>query len=123
MPINNFCDNFLIECLNKIALLDNTCILMGDFHIDLLKSHANNVTPKFLEVMTSCVFVPYIQQTTRVVGSSTTLIDNIFINSVEFVAISGNLLCQLADHLLQFLVHKDFRVSYWPKHEVIIEFQ
>ena len=59
-----------IECLNKIALLDNTCILMGDFNIDLLKSHANNVTSRFLEVMTSCFFVPYIQQPTRVVGSS-----------------------------------------------------
>ena len=40
MPINDFCDNFLIDCLNKIALLDNTCILMDDFNIDLLKSHA-----------------------------------------------------------------------------------
>ena len=24
MSINDFCDNVLIECLNKIALLDNT---------------------------------------------------------------------------------------------------
>ena len=53
MLINNFCDNFLIECSNKLALLGNTFILMGDFNIDLLKSHANNVTSKFLEVMTS----------------------------------------------------------------------
>ena len=36
IPINDFCDNFLIKCLNKIALLDNTCILMGEFNIDLL---------------------------------------------------------------------------------------
>ena len=70
MQINDFYDNFLVEYLNKIALLDNTCILMGDFNIDLLKSHANNATSKFLEVMTSCFFVPYIQQPTRVVGSS-----------------------------------------------------
>ena len=48
MLINHFCDNFLIECLNKIALLDNTCTPMCDFSIDLLKSHANNVTSKFL---------------------------------------------------------------------------
>ena len=51
MPIND-----LIECLNKIALPDNTCKLMGYFNIDLLKSHANNVTSKFLEVMTSRFF-------------------------------------------------------------------
>ena len=43
---------------------------MGDFNNYLLISHANNVTSKFLEVMTSCFFVPYIQQPTRVVGSS-----------------------------------------------------
>ena len=42
-------------------------------------------------------------------------------NSVEFVTVSGNLLCQLADHLLQFLVLKDFRVSYMPKHEQIFK--
>ena len=101
----------------KISLLDNACILMGDCNIDLLKLNANNVTSKFLEIMTCCFFVPYIQQPTRVVGSSATLIDNIFVNSVEFVTVSGNLLCQLADHLLQFLVLKDFRVSYRRKHE------
>ena len=56
MQINDFCDNFLIECLNKIALLDNDCILMGDFKIDLLKLSADNVTSKFLEVITSCSF-------------------------------------------------------------------
>ena len=53
MSINDFCDNFLIKCLNKIALLDEICILMGDVNSDLLKSHENNVTSKFLEVMTS----------------------------------------------------------------------
>ena len=93
---------------------------MGDFNIDLLKSNANNVSSKFLEVMT-CFYVPYIQQPTRVVGSSATLIDNIFMNSLEFVTVSGNLLCQLADHLLKFLVLKDFGVSYMPKHEQIFK--
>ena len=43
-------------------------------------------------------------------------------NSVEFVTVSGNLLCQLADHLLQFLVLKDFRVSHRPKHEHIFKY-
>ena len=52
---------------------------MCDADIDLLKLHANNVTSKFLEVMISCVFVSHIQQPIRVIGSSTILIDNIFI--------------------------------------------
>ena len=65
-----FYDNFLTECFNKIALLDNNSILMGDFNIDLLKSHANNVALKLLKVMTSCFSGPYIQQPARVVDSS-----------------------------------------------------
>ena len=94
---------------------------MGDINIDLLKLHANNVTSNFLEVMTSCFLVPYIQQPARVVGSSATLVDNIFMNCVKFVTASGNLLCQLAEHLLQFFVLKDFRVSYRSKHEQIFK--
>ena len=89
----------------------------GDSNTDLLNSNANNVTSKFIEVMTSCFFLFLIfRNPTRVVGSSATLIDNVFMNFVEFVTVSGNLLCQLADRLLQFLVLKDFRVSYRPKH-------
>ena len=89
---------------------------------DLLKSHANNVTSKFLEVMIFLgFFVPYIQQPTRVVGSSSTLIENIFMSSLEFAIISDNLLCQLANQLLQFLVLKDFRVTYRPKDEQILK--
>ena len=121
IPINDFCDNFSIECLNKIALIDNTCIFMGDLDINLLKSHANNVTSNFLEVMTSffvffCFFLcfffaPDIQQFACVDGSFATLINNIFMNSVQFVTVLGKLLCQLAHHLLQFLLLKHFRAS------------
>ena len=76
---------------NKIALLDNTCMLTGNFNIDwvtLLKYLANNVTSKLLKLMISCFFFfRYIQQTKRVVGSSATLIDNIFTNSVEVLTV------------------------------------
>ena len=88
MPINDFCDDYLIEYLNKIAILDNTCILMTEFKINLLKSHASNVTSKFLEVMTFCFFCSLYS-----VGLSATLIGNILINSLEFVTTLGNLLC------------------------------
>ena len=41
--------------------------------------------------MISCFFVCYIQQPTRVVGSSAALIDNVFKNySVEVFTASGN---------------------------------
>ena len=50
-----------------------------------------------------------------------TLTESIFINAIEFVTVSGNLLCQLADHLLQFLVFKDSTVFYRLKHEQIFK--
>ena len=94
---------------------------MGDFEIDLLKLHANNVTSTFLEVITYCFFAPHIQQSVLIIGSSTILKNNIFLESLEFLTFSCNLLCPFADHLLQFLVLKDFRVSYQPKYEQISE--
>ena len=48
---------------------------MDDFNIDLLKSYANNVTLMFLEAIRS---FSYAQQPRRVIGSSSTLIGNIF---------------------------------------------
>ena len=79
--------------LNKIALLDNSCMLMGNFNIDCvtsLKYLGNNVTSKFSKVMISCFFGRYIQQPKRVVVLSATLIDNIFKNSVDVLTVSDN---------------------------------
>ena len=39
---------------------------------------------------------------------SNTLIDNIFINSVEYLSHSGNLTIQIADHLFQFVLLEGF---------------
>ena len=71
---------------------------MGDFNIDLLKTHANNVTSKYLVVMTSCFFVSYIQRPTHFASSPATIIDNIFMNSLVFFISSGNLFFQVDDH-------------------------
>ena len=35
---------------------------------------------------------------------SKTLIDNIFLNSLEYVSSGGNLLYEISDHLMQFLI-------------------
>ena len=73
------------------------------------------------KVMTSCFFCSLYSATSMCCWFIRKLVDNIFMNSVEFVTVSGNLLCQLADHLLQFLILKDFRVCYWLKHEQIFK--
>ena len=53
-------------------------------------------------------FARYILQLTRLTKNSKTLTDNIFLISIEFNTISGNLTSQISDHLLQFLILKDF---------------
>ena len=56
--------------------------------------------------LTSLFFTPYILQPTRL--PSKTLIDNIFFNSLEYESHSGNLLIEIADHLIQFLILDGF---------------
>ena len=53
-------------------------------------------------------FQPYILQPTRITNHSTTLIDNIFFNSLEYFAISGNIIYDLTDHLPSFLILNKF---------------
>ena len=76
---------------------------MGDFNIDLLKSDTHSVSDKFLNVLSSNFFQPHILQPTRITDHSATLIDNIFLNSLEHLVISDNIVYDLTNHLPNFL--------------------
>ena len=56
-------------------------------------------------------FQPHIIKPTRIIDHSATLIDNIFFNSLEHEVSSGNLLCDLTDHLPNFLIINDLSSS------------
>ena len=58
--------------------------------------------------MSSHFFAPYILQPTRLKKNSKTLIDNIFLNSIEFDTFSGNLTSLISDYLPQLSIPKDF---------------
>ena len=66
----NYCCSYLsaspyttsLNVLYEIALLDNTCTLIGDFNIDLLKSHENNLTLKVFSNNYFLFFVLSVQQ-------------------------------------------------------------
>ena len=75
---------------------------MGDLSIDILKTDTIDNVNVFYNSVTSHFFAPYILQPTRTI--SKTLIDNIFKNSVEYPSHSGNLIIQISDHLLQFVI-------------------
>ena len=95
--VKDFNDRYIDPLLNKLNREGKLCSLMGDFNIDLMKSDTNDSYNEFYTNLASHFFVPYILQPTRPISKS--LIDNIFVNTIEYSSFSGNLTIQLADHL------------------------
>ena len=106
MPIRDFTNSQLEPILEKISKERKECALMGDFNVDLLKSSGSNAASDFYNMFSSYFFTPFILQPTRL--RAKTLIDNIFLNSLEYSSHSGNLLYELSDHLIQFLILEGF---------------
>ena len=69
--------------------------------------------------MTSRCFATFILQPTRITEKYKTLIDNIFMNSLEYGTFSCNLTTQISDHLPQFLTLKNFHRKYTNKSQVV----
>ena len=106
ISIQDFSNIHLDPILQKISLEKKQCVLMGDFNVDLLKVEINNDCNLFYNNLSSYFYSPYILQPTRL--QSKTLIDNIFFNSLEYQSNSGNLLIEISDHLIQFLILEGF---------------
>ena len=99
-PNNNFNDfeTELKTILHKIDNENKTCILMGDFNIDLLKYGGNEHANRFLNQMYSSQFYPVINRPTRI-------IDNYLFNIYLLInCSSGILISDLSDHLPVFQI-------------------
>ena len=79
-----------------------TSIITDDFNLNLLNYAKNTGTFESLESVFSNNSTRQINLPTRITGTSSTLIDNVLINSQENLYISGNLTTSISDHLLQF---------------------
>ena len=108
MKISRFNSEYLTPLLTNIQKEEKLCMLMGDFSINLLNGERNTNISEFYDNMSSHFFAPYIFQPTRLIKISKILIDNIFLNSIEFETFSRNLTSQISDHLPQLLILKDF---------------
>ena len=75
---------------------NNEIILLGDFNIDLLKIESCGYSQKLFETLQSLSLLPTIDKPTRSYGSSATLIDNIFINSLDKFVLSGNIVSDIS---------------------------
>ena len=77
------------------------------YYGDRLKYESHEDTDNFINTLGSFFFHLQILQPTRITDHSATLIDNIFLNSIEHFTISGNIVYDLTDHLPNFLIiHK-----------------
>ena len=106
ISITDFSNSFIDPLLNKISSEGKLFSLMGDFNVDLLKSDKNDNIKDFYSTFSNHFCAPYILQPTR--PTSRTLIDNIFMNSIDFKSYSGNLTILLSDHFIQFVVLEGF---------------
>ena len=73
-----------------------------------MKTEFDVITSQFFDTMPSNLFVPHITYPTRITTTTSTLIDNIFSNTLNFFeGTSGNLTINISDHLAQFLIIPD----------------
>ena len=105
--LDSFSD-YLSGAIDKISKENKYCILMGDININLLNFESHTATEDLINSLGTYCFQPHILKPTRITDHSATLIDNIFFNSIEHHTISGNLLCDLTDHLPNFLIINKF---------------
>ena len=98
--------------LHNLTRENKNIFILGDFNINLLNCVNHPASESFLNMMNSNFLLLYILQPTRVTDRSATLIDNIFANTYNFNALSGNLVTKISDHLPQFLIIEDLKVNY-----------
>ena len=109
-PNSNEFEADLKTILHKVDKENKTCILMGDFNIDLIKYESSDHVNRFLYQMYSSHFYPLINRPTRITANSATLIDNIFINNIHLDCVRGILISDLTDHLYSYLSFKYFHL-------------
>lgn len=101
----HFC-NDLEASVQKIGKQTH-CILCGDMNINLLDTKKSN-SVDYMTTLASYNFLPYITRPTRITPDSATIIDHIFLKSpnkdLDSSVISGNLFCDISDHLPNFLL-------------------
>ena len=98
--------------LLKLNKENKEIYICGDFDINLLKYDEDIVVQEVYNLMTSNGFIPQITLPTRITDSSMTLIYNIYSNMFLNKTFSGNVIIEIADHLLQFVSIDTSKIEY-----------
>ena len=95
----------LLECVSKEKEL---CYSVGDFNINILNYDSHSATANFVDLHYVHSFLPLIYRPTRITQNSTTIIDNIFTNTIGELECGRNgiLVTDLSDHFPIFHIEK-----------------
>lgn len=92
--------NAISAILDKInRKKSKLAFIAGDYNLDLLKSNQHIPTGNFLNLLNSHSFLSTIKYPTRITEFSSSLIDNIFINSLKYDFNSAIVYSDVSDHL------------------------
>ena len=93
--------NYDFESILKIIDGNNNkiSILAGDYNLDLIKHDKHGPTAEFLNNLLAYSYIPTIRNPTRIADTSATLIDNIFIKSIQYRMKSAIIYSDISDHL------------------------
>ena len=115
-----FFDKFK-EILDKISLENKTCILSGDFNLNLLKLNDKDVL-NLIATLNSKFYFSSITKPTRVTNTSATLIDHIWTNNFSSVQKSTIIYDNTSDHFPACtLFNYDFKKE--PNKKTTIEYR
>ena len=92
------------QLLQKIKKENKKKNSYDNFNLNLLNYAKNIGAYQFLKSIFSNNFTPQINLPAKITGISSTIIDNILINSQENVCTSGNLTTSISDYLPQFTI-------------------
>ena len=83
--------------------------LMGDFNIDLLQFHYNQIIKTYADNLLGYSVKCCINKPTRISVSTKSLLDHIYTNDFNRSLFSGIALCDISDHLPTFIFIKDIK--------------
>ena len=89
--------------LNTLRNRSKFVYLCGDFNIDLLRLSCNNNYNVFFDNVLSSGFAPKITLPTRICDTSSTLIDNVYTNTIDKKQTSDKLIRPISDHQIIFV--------------------
>jgi len=101
----------IVDLLKLIDIERNSLVLIADdYNLDPLKQDVHEPTAEFINNMLSYSFIPTIMRPTRITDTSAIVINNMFLNKVQYTLSSAIVYSNISDHL-PIAVHIDIGCS------------